>query len=62
MPKVDPLTMAEVVAKFGGSRKRVRLLMSRGVLTPVQKLPGKTGAYLFDRDAVETLATKRAAS
>jgi len=54
--------MAEVVAKFGGSRKRVRLLMSRGVLTPVQKLPGKTGAYLFDRDAVETLATKRAAS
>ena len=32
-----------------------------GALTPVQKLPGPTGHYLFRRSDVEPLAARRAA-
>ena len=41
-------------------RKGVRRLVDRGALTPTAKLPGKTGAFVFDRADVEALAVERA--
>lgn len=62
MHKTEPrlASTAEVARRLGTDRKGVRRLMASGVLVPVQKLPGRTGAYVFDRDAVEALATERA--
>ena len=36
-------------------------MAQEGELPVVGKLPGRTGAYLFDRAAVEALAAERAA-
>jgi len=36
-------------------------LVKAGKLTPVQKLPGLRGAYLFNRADIEALAAERAA-
>jgi excisionase family DNA binding protein len=33
-----------------------------GALTPAHKLPGKNGAYLFNRGDVEALAVERASA
>ena len=41
------------------SRRDVVRLVERGDLTPVGKLPGTTGAYLFDPADVEALAATR---
>ncbi|MEV7972853.1 helix-turn-helix domain-containing protein [Cellulomonas sp. NPDC089187] len=53
------LTTAEVCTRLGTDRKTVRRLVDRGSLTPAFKLPGVTGAYLFDRAEVEALAAER---
>lgn len=53
------LTTAEVARRLGTDRKGVRRLIAAGALDPV-KLPGKTGAYLFDPSAVDALAVERA--
>ena len=34
--------------------------VTAGQLTPVHKLPGRNGAYLFNRSDIEALATERA--
>jgi len=44
---------------LGKSVATVNRLALAGVLRPVMKLPGKTGAYLFAREDVEALAVKR---
>lgn len=41
-------------------RSTVARWVQSGRLSPVQKLDGPTGAYLFDRAAVETLVAERA--
>lgn len=60
MPKVQPITTAEVVQRLGVTRKVVRRLVEHGDLVPAQKLPGKTGAYLFDPADVDALTAERA--
>lgn len=42
------------------SRRDVVRLVERGELVPVGKLPGTTGAYLFDPNDVAALAAARA--
>jgi len=37
-------------------------LVKAGKLTPVQKLPGLRGAYLFNRADIEALAAERGAA
>ena len=44
------------------SKRNVQHLTKTGRLNPVQKLPGKTGAYLYERANVINLATQRAAA
>lgn len=54
------MSSAEVAATLGCNVRTVTRMVPDGVLEPVQKMPGKTGAYLFDREAVEALAAERA--
>lgn len=47
----DPATMltaAQVAERLGISTRTVSRMVARGDLTPAHKLPGDTGAYLFD--------------
>lgn len=60
MHALDHITTLEVARTLGLHVRSVHRLVDNGVLTPTQKLPGKTGAYLFDREAVERLAAERA--
>lgn len=67
MPKSKPLTtpsitVAEAADILRVNRKTVLRRMAAGLLKPTQKLPGETGAYLFDRAEVERLAVERRAS
>ncbi len=55
MDRTD-LTVAEVAEQLGRGRSTVLRLVTSGDLHPRTKLPGKTGAYLFDRDEVERVA------
>lgn len=45
---------------LGLTRTGLLRLVQRGALVPVVKLPGRTGAYLFDRTDVEALVAERA--
>lgn len=47
---------AEVAEILGIDRSVVLRRVVSGRITPAQKLPAATGAYLFDRDYVEQLA------
>lgn len=51
----ETITTAEAAQILGKSVATVNRLVALGRLTPARKLPGKTGAYLFDRAAVEAL-------
>lgn len=53
------LTTVEVAALLGVERHTVPKLVKAGKLA-AQKLPGRTGAFLFERAAVEALADERA--
>lgn len=48
-----------VAERLGIDRRRVLRMVQRGTLKPVQKLPGETGAYLFDPEDVERLEADR---
>ena len=53
------LTTAEVARAVGIHRNIVTADVARGRLTPERKLPGRTGAYLFTRAAVDAYAETR---
>ena len=44
------------------STRNVQHLTKTGTLNAAQKMPGDTGAYLYDRAVVIDLATQRAAA
>lgn len=50
------LTTAEVAQMLGRHVATVSRMVARGDLTPTVKVPGKTGAFLFSREAVEAIA------
>lgn len=60
MVNTDTITTAQAAERLSTDRKGVRRLVARGDLAPAMKLPGLTGAYLFDPEAVEALAEERA--
>lgn len=51
----DHLTTAEVAATLGVDVRTVHRWVTAGELTPLTKLPGLRGAYLFARSDVEAL-------
>lgn len=62
MPTADLITTAEAMPLLGVTQpSSVIRLVKTGRLTPVQKLPGLRGAYLFDRADIEALAAERVA-
>lgn len=50
--------VAETARILGKSRATVKRWAADGTI-PAGKLPGKTGAYLFDRAAIQALAAER---
>jgi len=54
--KTPPMTTSELAARLGVDARTVQRKAEAGELPTIGKLPGKTGAWLFDRDAVEDAA------
>ena len=59
--KPELVGVTEVAAILGKSRATIKRWALHGTLPPVIKMPGETGAYLFDRAVVEALAEDAAA-
>lgn len=58
----DLVTTAEAALILGRSVATVNRLAASGQLTPTHKLPGKTGAYLFNRSDIEAAAHDKASA
>ena len=54
------ITSDEAATLLDVDRRSVVRFVVRGELTPALKLPGRTGAYLFERADVEQLRAQRA--
>lgn len=54
----DLLTVSQVADRFNVGRSTVTRMIADGRLTPTARLPGGTGAYLFDRAEIEATAKK----
>lgn len=50
---------AEASERLGVSRDSLVRMAAKGEITKVTKMPGKSGAWLFDREEIEQLAIKR---
>jgi hypothetical protein len=59
MPQTTLIGVKEAASILGITPRAVRHRVLAGTLTPIQKLPGQTGSYVFDR--AEVLAAKDAA-
>ena len=57
----DLLTCADVAPMFRRSVDTIARMAARGELPVAQKLPGRTGAYLFRRADVDALLTAASA-
>lgn len=58
MPKLDQdemVSTAEAAQMLDRHVRSIHRLVQTGELTPVAKIPGRTGAYLFRRADVEAL-------
>lgn len=63
MPTTDEITTREALSILHLRHpSSVTRFVAEGKLTPTRKLPGKSGAYLFQRRDVERLAQKREAA
>lgn len=55
-----PLTTAQVAERLGMLPRRVRRMAAAGKLPGATKLPGITGAYVFDPDVFDAYLQGRA--
>lgn len=53
------LTTAQAAARLGVSRWKITRLVEAGELTPVTKLTGRNGAFLFDVAEIEARRRER---
>lgn len=58
-PQPDFIGSAEVARLLKINQVTVARWVASGELTPVHKLPGKNGAYLFNRADIDKLAADR---
>ncbi|MGQ4544404.1 helix-turn-helix domain-containing protein [Dermabacteraceae bacterium P13088] len=52
------ISTAEVARRLHVAPSTVTKRVERGLLRPARKLPGRTGAYLFDAAEIERLAAR----
>lgn len=52
----QPMTTSEVAKALGKQARTIQRQADSGLLPTIGKLPGRTGAYLFDRTEIEKLA------
>ena len=57
----DVVTSAEACEALHVDRSTLTRWVAAGKITPLTKLPGSTGAFLFDPSEVERIQTGRAA-
>lgn len=62
MTQTTYMTAVEVAKALGVSRTTVKRKAANGKLPVAAKVPGGTGAYLFDRATIEALASERGAA
>lgn len=62
MSKMRLMSTAEVASELGITPRHVARRVSEGSLEAEGKLPGTTGAYLFDADYIESIAAKERAA
>ncbi|RZT59359.1 helix-turn-helix protein [Microcella alkaliphila] len=55
------MTTTEVATLLGKQARTIQRQADAGILPTIGKLPGRTGAYLFDRALIEQLAKGEAA-
>lgn len=60
MPNVDPIPTAEAARLLDLDTSTVLRMAKSGAIPHAYKIPGRTGAYIFDRQQIERLAAKRA--
>jgi excisionase family DNA binding protein len=51
---------AEACEALGVSKDTLIRMAARGDITPLHKMPGVNGAYVFDRAEIEELAARKA--
>lgn len=56
---IEQLTTTEVAQRLGISRNTVLQRVTYGRLKPLLKLPGRTGAYLFDAEEIDKIAASK---
>ena len=54
------VTLREAAAELELTVWQAHYLVTTGRLKPAQQLPGRTGAYLFERSAVEAMKRAKA--
>lgn len=59
MPNVDPIPTAEAARILDLDTSTVLKMTKAGAIPYTYKIPGRTGAYLFDRRVIERIAAKR---
>lgn len=62
MHNTEMLTTAQAALRLGLHVSTVNRMAAAGELTPLMKIPGKTGAYLFSSTEVDRLRAERAAT
>lgn len=58
----DFVSATEAAQMLGISRRALLDRVKAGTVAPALKLPGRTGAYLFDAEQIDALATDAAPS
>ena len=56
MPTNQLMNVSEVADMLGISKRTVHQRIGAGRIAPIQKMPGQTGQYLFDRAYIEQIA------
>ena len=59
---MSKILTAEAAQILGVSVRKIHRLVASGELACEMKLPGTTGAYVFDEDAIRALAPKAEAA
>jgi len=58
----EMVTTTQIVDEYGVSRRTIKRRIEDGSLTPTMKIPGKSGAYLYDRAEVARLFARDSAA